>query len=434
MLRNTCFSLLCALAAFDSAAFGVPVEGQPISFFRQFGRPGMDRAVAVAADATGIYLIGDRPPWQSGVRKYDREGNELWTREFSVPAGGAQVIGAAADGTGVYIIGYFRNSQGMDAGQFVRKYSAGGDESWTRQLDFSSGGGVAADATGVYVAFGGSLRKYSAAGDELWTSRLTGAVGVALDATGVYVLGRGSRNDTAFFFVRKWDLRGNDSWTRDQGGASSDRASHPEHIAAATPNGFFVAGGNGGSTFLRKYDAAGDQLWNRPIAASYSSLYIGGLAADETGVYVAGFTPVNSVVGHCQSCPGGDSFVRKYDYDGKDLWTRQFGTPDAAWASGITVDASGVYVAGTAGTALLANALYLNIFPASDAGRAGFLAKFDKMSAVFSGSAPRIFPDCIVNAASYIGGGVAPGEILAFSARLLGRPIQFSGELLPMAA
>ena len=41
-----------------------------------------------------------------------------------------------------------------------------------------------------------------------------------------------------------------------------------------------------------------------------------------------------------------------------------------------------------------------------------FLAKFDKSNAPVALPGPRIFPDCVVNAASYVGGGVAPGEIV----------------------
>ncbi|MCH8979561.1 MAG: SBBP repeat-containing protein, partial [Armatimonadetes bacterium] len=46
-----------------------------------------------------------------------------------------------------------------------------------------------------------------------------------------------------------------------------------------------------------------------------------------------------------------DAFVRKYDADGNEVWTRQFGGSGSDRASGISVDASGVYVAGsTTGT------------------------------------------------------------------------------------
>ena len=39
-------------------------------------------------------------------------------------------------------------------------------------------------------------------------------------------------------------------------------------------------------------------------------------------------------------------FVRKYDTDGKELWTRQFGSTSYDYGYGVAVDGSGVYVAG----------------------------------------------------------------------------------------
>src|SRR4051812_26885694 len=46
----------------------------------------------------------------------------------------------------------------------------------------------------------------------------------------------------------------------------------------------------------------------------------------------------------------GDAFVRKYDVAWNEPWTRQFGTPFIDTATGVAVDATGVYVVGfTAG-------------------------------------------------------------------------------------
>ena len=68
-------------------------------------------------------------------------------------------------------------------------------------------------------------------------------------------------------------------------------------------------------------------------------------AVDGAGnVYVAGSTsgtfPGQANAGFA------DAFVRKYDANGNELWTRQFGTSSYDIAFGISVDASGVYVVG----------------------------------------------------------------------------------------
>src|SRR4051812_34610295 len=81
----TVVARVCAIGAHS-------MEAQSSTFFREFNTPGMDWAAAVAADASGIYVIGNKPPSpggqrHAGVRKYDSQGNELWTREFTVSAG-----------------------------------------------------------------------------------------------------------------------------------------------------------------------------------------------------------------------------------------------------------------------------------------------------------------------------------------------------------
>ena len=404
-------------------------QGQTMSFFQQFSTPAIDRATVVTPDGSAIYLIGAgrlMTYGSAGLRKYDSHGNELWTREFgpsgSEPGlGGAILVKAVGDGTGVYVTGYTRARSGDVNGQFIRKYSAAGDEQWTRQLEFIPGG-LALDASGVYVtgAFfpnaGFYLRKYTPDGAELWTRRfqdpsLGPSYGpLAVDATGVYVFGPSS--------VRKWDPQGNELWNR-----KLDIPAYPAYpdyivVAAAPPAGFFVAGYSSQGSILRKYDAEGNQLWSRPLGTSGTGVYPGGVAADAAGVYVAGTTDLAgpALPGQCRSGSGVDSFLRKYDLDGAEVWTREFSTSDAVWAGDVAVDSSGVYVVGRAGTAL-EDFEGLSMTP--PAGRA-FLAKFDKTAAAVSGSRPRILPDCVVNAASYVGGGVAPGELVTVFGSAMG--------------
>ena len=85
--------------------------------------------------------------------------------------------------------------------------------------------------------------------------------------------------------------------------------------------------------------------WTRQFGTSDND-YAPGLAVDASGnVYIAGYT-LGALPG--QSFSGSmDAFVRKYDGEGNELWTRQFGTSDNDSAYGLAVDASGnVYVAG----------------------------------------------------------------------------------------
>jgi len=256
------------------------------------------------------------------------------------------------------------------------------------------------------------LKRYTSRFGEIKT-----ASGLAVDATGVYAQVTNS-NRAAGVIVRKWDARGNDLWTRELNPSDVHRA-----FTAAAPTGFYVlaaAGADGWVTTLRKYDSGGNELWNRHLDAA-------NIAADATGVYAAGILPTTFIAGpglgilpgQCRSGSGGDSFVHKFDLDGAQVWTRQFGTADAAWASGVAVDASGVYVVGQEGIQALESELF-NVFAPANPGSGAFLAKFEKTAAAPAGSGPRVFPDCVVNAASYVGGGVAPGEIVTLFGSAMG--------------
>jgi len=116
-------------------------------WIRQFGTASADTLRAVTTDASGVYVAGTTSGALSGssagasdafVRKYDPNGNELWTRQFGTPSDD-EALGIASDGTGVYVVG---KTQGTFAGQptsangdpFVRKYDANGNELWTRQF------------------------------------------------------------------------------------------------------------------------------------------------------------------------------------------------------------------------------------------------------------------------------------------------------------
>ncbi|MDQ3956618.1 MAG: hypothetical protein M3285_13855, partial [Actinomycetota bacterium] len=285
---------------------------------RQFGSPSQDFARAVAATPSGIYVAGFTRgvlPGQSSagdddafVRKYDVDGNVVWTRQF----GSAEfdiVAGVAATPAGIYVAGYAESvlpgESSAGAGDaFVRKYDVDGNVVWTRQFgsaseDFASG--VAATSGGIYVAGDtrGVLPGESSAGAE--------------DA-----------------FVRKYDIDGNVVWTRQFGSADWEEV----HAVAATSTGIYVTGDSPGvlpgqssaggeDAFVRKYDADGNVGWTHQFGRrSYDSAT--GVRATPAGIYVAGYTsrtlPGQTSAGYR------DAFVRRYDAVGNIVWTRQFGS------------------------------------------------------------------------------------------------------------
>jgi hypothetical protein len=161
-------------------------------------------------------------------------------------------------------------------------------------------------------------------------------------------------------FVRKYSPNGSEAWTRQFGTPREDVVMD---MAADNQGNLYVAGQTGGTlpgqtqagpldAFVRKYDSRGAEVWTRqfgtatngPAATAAASSTI----VDDAGnLYVAGW--VTGALAGQSSAGHDDAFVRKYDAVGVELWTRQFGTPDHDVASDLAVDSAGsVYVGGQA--------------------------------------------------------------------------------------
>ncbi len=145
-----------------------------------------------------------------------------------------------------------------------------------------------------------------------------------------------------------WDV----GWINQFGTAFSETATG----VSADSSGVYVGGSTLGAlpgqsaagrfdAFLRKYDFSGAEVWTRQFGTpSNDSVGIGSVATGATGVYVAGAT-VGTLPGQVRA-GGFDAYVRKYTAAGDILWTRQFGTAARDVVQGIAIHSSGVYVAG----------------------------------------------------------------------------------------
>jgi len=261
---------------------------QDVSWISQFGTPGFDLAGDIAVDSNDAYVTG-------------RVGFN-----FALPG---QVSAGGVD-------------------TFVRKYDAAGTEVWTRQFGTAGFDGfskIAIYQTSLYVAgiTEGTFPGQSSAGGD----------------------------DT---FIRQYDADGNTGWTRQLGTSGFD---FPLGIAAHA-TGVYIFGSTagvlpaqtsaGGSDFfLAKLDLGGSLLWVRQFGTSSNDpaiFSLGGIAVDDTGVYVGSTVPL-ALPGQ-SSIGDTDAFLRKYDHDGIELWTTQFGTACREMLAGVAVHASGVYVAG----------------------------------------------------------------------------------------
>lgn len=85
--------------------------------------------------------------------------------------------------------------------------------------------------------------------------------------------------------------------------------------------------------------SAQEILWTRQFGSTKTES-ANAVAVDSAGnVYAAGWT--QGALSGQTSAGDEDAFVRKYDGEGNELWTRQFGSAKNEVANGVTVDSAG---------------------------------------------------------------------------------------------
>ncbi len=365
----------------------------------------------VAPDGAGSLFTFD-----GSIHKFDSTGQPLWS---SPPVGIAAslqgvVTGMAVTSSGIYLAGQVtgalpgQTSAGA-SDVFVQKYDLNGVVLWTRQFGTADGDfvrAIAPDSTGIYitgVTNGTStsvfVSRYDGDGNQIWTRQAAGSrpmdiLGAAADSTGIYFFGY-SIMTASYNVMRKFDSAGNDLWTY---------LFDPfDVILGVAPDGqgayvLFFENDDPGWYFVRRLDLTGSEVWTRRIVASYADGFI---SADTGGFYVAG-TADTALSGQCYA-GAGDVFLMKFDSAANNLWTREFGTAGPESQAQIAIGAASVDVTGFGPTRTTA-----------------FLTRIEKSSAPVTGSQPRILWECVLNAANYLGGGVAPGEIITILGSTVG--------------
>lgn len=308
-----------------------------VDWIRQFGTTRYDRADAAAPDGEGgTYVAGltnlDLPGqdyhrhYDAFLRRYDAEGNELWTRQFGTN-GTDRALAIAVSGDDVYVAG-------STDGRFPKQAAMGGLDAWVARFD----------ARGEQVW----IRQFGTPSDDE-------AAGLSANARAVSVAGstrghllRTSGNGGSDAFVVRLNPDGDDVWTRLVGGSGDDRATavavrdQVTYVAGATQGLWGTAADD--DAFVAMLRADGSVGWKReldtPAADAATSLAVRADSVFLTG-WTAGALPDQTSAG------GLDAFVGKLDTDGSLAWTQQFGTAADDEAAALVAIGKGVYVAGS---------------------------------------------------------------------------------------
>jgi hypothetical protein len=263
----------------------------------------------VSATSDGVYLAGGTNgtplPGQTCsicavfVGKYDLNGNNLWIRQFGATVfDGPWGISATADG--VYVggsTGGLLTPSGF-GNAFVRKYDPNGNELWTQQFG-SSVADVSATANGVFVvgtgplvlsgAGGPYIVAFDPIGNELWSQQNGGGSGVSATTDGVYVVGSAPRQNEMQngSFVRKYDLNGNELWNQ-----FGELPAGVYNYVRATADGAFTVGVY--DNYVTQYDPNGNEISSVPDPFYWA--VTGGVSATTDRVYVVDSNAVTMYV------------------------------------------------------------------------------------------------------------------------------------------
>lgn len=329
---------------------------------RQFGTDGDDLTFGLAMDATGLYVLGGTEGEFDGqtsiggrdayLAKFGFDGSRQWVVQFGTTRDDSPSY-VAADAGGVYVVG---NTAGAFAGRrnrggedvFVGRFDANGTQEWVRQF------GTRADDIGYAAATGGGdvylngftashfrgqrsrgqfdafVARYDAAGHRAWlrqfgTRENELAYGIAVDTTGVYVSGETTgrfdaqrQRGEADAYMRKLSLDGARLWVAQFGtprydGCSTVVVDGTSAYCSGRTSGTFAGQTSAGRSdvFVKRLDAAtGARGW---------SLQFGTRADDEanwSAIDAGGLTVVGDTGGRflgAAALGGGDAFAVSID-------------------------------------------------------------------------------------------------------------------------
>lgn len=375
------FLVFAALSFFKASALDVPTvpkDSKEIGQFISFGTMDSDVATVVTYDPQGNFYVGgitegtlSGATGEGGffIRAYTPDGREMWTRQFGSEVFG-ELEGIAVDPKGhLYVVGVSYGClnalcRGPRGVSFLNKYDLKGTLLWSRSLsrfEASNSMSVAVDSKTreVYVALSSYLEnlqdtsdniailKFDESGEELWSksfglSNESELNAITVDEKGHFAIfgstmstfpGQ-SKVGSTDLFVRMYDAKGKELWTKQFGSKGYDNVVAAEadaqgnlYIMGNTAHNKPLTGQTESGLFIRKYTDQGEEKWTRVLPNSVSTEKFGSFALDKKGnAHV--FTRSEEAPSKMETEPTPmPSQMRAYDPDGKELWVKDVAGP-----------------------------------------------------------------------------------------------------------
>ncbi len=348
------------------------------------------------------------------ISKLSPDGTKLLYSTYIGGAGNNGATSVAVDSTGnAYFTGFTTSiSFPVTQGSFQTTYGGGGGQNSVLSTLFPMGnffGYAVTDSLGdAFVV------KMSPTGQKIYATYLGG-----------------ERDDIGFSIAV--DSKGN-AYV----GGSTLSSKFP--LQGAFQASYHGAGGNSqasaGDGFIAEIDPTGSQLLFSSYIGGSADDRVLGVALDASGnIYLAGHSlskdfptagpAIQSTYGGDAEgfFPTGDAFLAEVDTTHKLAFSTYLGGSSGDWAGGLAVDGTGgVIVAGGTSSSdfpVSNTGVYQSKYSGSDTQLAG-VAVGDAFIARYGGSISTVSITSISNAASYVGGAIAPGEAVLIQGASIG--------------
>lgn len=281
-----------------------------------------DSAFGVATDDSGVYVVGTDVIISSGLwdnrwrvqKRNKADGSVLWSQLYNYGNYYEAAWGVAVDSTGVYVIG---NVNTHNIGRLEKRSLVDGSIIWAKSVSGDLFNDIAVDNSGIYLTGG----KYDTPASKK-------------------------------VFVEKRDLNGNPVWT-DVVNYSTSGQKYTNHIVINNSNIYVFSSNNSQYLRFEKRNLDGSLVWVRnelrytgcglvPCVYLDNLFYANGLAIDSTGLYVVGLNYMSTFNNKWR--------IEKRNFgNGDPLWSVNsdpYSNSGEERPYGVDVDSTGVYIVG----------------------------------------------------------------------------------------
>ncbi|MHA1368649.1 MAG: binary toxin-like calcium binding domain-containing protein [Promethearchaeota archaeon] len=336
-----------------------------IPWSQTFGTYGYEEGYSIWHDGNYLYTCGITTVYGAGLFdllliKWDLNVNLVWNRTWCGPNDdlGSSIT---SNGTYLYTCGYTQSYGVGSSDLLLVKWDLDGNQIWNRTWggsDPDSGSSIWCDGFYIYTcgytqSYGAGssdllLVKWDADGNQIWNRTWGGSdpdSGSSIWCDGFYIYTSGYTSSygagSEDLLLVKWDADGNQIWNRAWGGSSSDigYSIWINGTSIYTCGHTLSYGAGNADLLLVKWDSDGNQQWNRTLGGSDHEV---GFSIWCNGAYLY-------VCGYTKSYGAGaeDLLLAKLDMNGSLAWNRTWGASSDEIGYSIRGDANYLYTCGS---------------------------------------------------------------------------------------